>query len=233
MSNDRYARYGAASGIIAIVLILIGYSVATQDIPDVSASADDWASYYSANQNQIQTGLTLVGVGLFFYIWFLGSVRSALALAEGGNGRLASVAYGGGLISAAFFVVAVSATAAAAFRPDEIDPTITRALSDLGIVVGAPAAAGFTALFAATAIVGYRYNAVPAPVAGFSALAAVTQPLALGVALTDSGAFAADGLLGLWVPIVTFALAVLTLSGTLMRQPTAASAGGRPAAGPQ
>ncbi len=219
MGNDSFARYAAASGILAVILILVGYAVATPDIPDVDAAAEDWGAYYSDNQSQIQVGTTIVAIGLFFFIWFLGSLRSALSAAEGGTGRLASVAYGGGLVSAVFFVVGLTAVQVAAFRPDEIDPTITRAVSDINIVCGAPAAAGFTALFAATAIVGYRHRALPAPVAGFSALAAITQPLGLGVGVTDSGAFSGDGFLGLWVPIITFALALLTASGALIRQP--------------
>jgi hypothetical protein len=218
MANDRNARYGAASGIIAIVLILVGYMIATKDIPDVSASADEWLGFVTDNQSQIQTGTTIVGVGLFFYIWFLGSLRSALSLAEGGAGRLASVAYGGGLVGATFFVIGLTAIQASAFRTDA-SADVVRGLSDIATVCGAPAAAGFTALFAATAIVGYRHKAVPAAVAGFSALAAITQPLALGVGVTDTGAFAGDGVLGLWVPFVTFALGILTLSGALYRQP--------------
>ena len=77
-------------------------------------------------------------------------------------------------------VIADSAGAGAALRPQDLDPNTTRALNDLGVVVGGPGAAGFTALFAATAIVGYRHGAIPAPVAEFSALAAITQPLGYG-----------------------------------------------------
>jgi hypothetical protein len=65
---------------------------------------------------------------------------------------------------------------------------------------------------------------VAAPIAGFSALAAITQPLGYGVAVTDSGVFASDGVLGLVIPVITFAIAILTLSGALMRQPTPSSA---------
>jgi hypothetical protein len=217
MANDKYARYGAATGILAVILILVGYSIATQDVPATDAPADDWLSYVTDNQSQIQVGTTIVAVGLFFYIWFLGSLRSALSLAEGGSGRLASIAFGGGIVSAGFFVIGLTAVQAAAFRTDA-SADVVRALSDIGTVCGAPAAAGFAALFGATAIVGYRYRPIPAPVAGFSALAAITQPLALGVGVTDSGPFAADGVFGLWVPIITFAVAILTLSAALVRR---------------
>jgi hypothetical protein len=60
---------------------------------------------------------------------------------------------------------------------------------------------------------------VPAPVAGLSALAAITQPLAYGVAVTDSGPFAADGVLGGFIPIITFVVAMLGLSLALIREP--------------
>jgi hypothetical protein len=219
MGNDRYARYGAATGIIFLVFMVVGFSLYGADIPDTDAPAEEWATWYSDHESRIQTGLTLVGVGLFFFIWFLGSLRTALAAAEVGGGRLASVAYGGGLISAVFLMIAVTGAAAAAFHAGEVDPAITQALNDLGLVVGGPAAGAVTALFAATAIVGYRHGALPAPVAGFSALAAITQPLAYGVAVTESGAFAADGVLGLWAPVFTFVVAIFALSAALIRQP--------------
>ena len=218
MDNDRFARYGAATGIIAVVLILVGFSIFGSDLPDTNASAQDWASFFTDHQSRIQLGVTIVGVGLFFFIWFLGSLRSAIAAAEGGTGRLASIAFGGGLIGVVSLLIALTGAAAAAFHPDQVDPNLTRALNDFGTLGAAPGAAGFTALFAATAIAGYRHGALPAPIAGFSALAAITQPLAYGIAVTDHGAFASDGVLGFVIPVITFSLAILTASVALMRQ---------------
>jgi hypothetical protein len=228
MSDDRYARYGAAAGIISVILTVVGFAVFGSDIPDTDASAQEWSSFYVDNQDQIQTGVTLLGIGAFFFVWFLGSLRSAIAAAEGGSARLASIALAGGTVAAVFFVVVATVSAAAAFRPDEVDPTITRALSDVGLVSAAPAAAGFTALFAAMAIAGYRHGALPAPVAGLSALAAIAQPLAYGVAVTETGAFAADGVLGLWVPFATAVVAILAASAALMRNPTPSRAAAAP-----
>jgi hypothetical protein len=232
MNDDRFARYGAATGILAVLLIVGSFvGLILPNAPDLDAPGTDWASYFTDHQSRIQVGVIVLGAGLFFFIWFLGSLRSALARAEGGEGRLASVAFAGGIIAVATLLIAASGGAVAALRPEDLDPNTIRAFNDLGVVAGAPGAAGFTALFAATAIVGYRHGAVPAPIAGFSALAAITQPLAYGVAVTDSGAFAADGVLGGFIPIITFVIAVLTLSYALMRQPGgyAANAGGRSA----
>jgi len=220
MSDDRFARYGAASGILAVLLTVGGFvGFILPNAPDLDAPGTDWATYFTAHQSRIQVGVIVLGVGLFFFIWFLGSLRSALARAEGREGRLASIAFGGGIVAVASLLIAASAGAVAALRPEDLDPNTTRALNDLGVVAGGPGAAGFTALFAATAIVGYRHRAVPAPVAGLSALAAITQPLAYGVAVTDSGAFAASGLLGGFIPIITFVVATLALSYALIREP--------------
>src|SRR3954452_23579893 len=220
VNDDRFASYGAASGIVAVILVVGAFvGLILPDAPDVNASGTDWAAYFVDHQSRIQVGVIVAGVGLFFFAWFLGSVRSALANAEGGQGRLASVAFGGGILAIVTLLVGISAGAVAALRPGDLDPNTTRALNDFGLVMGGPGAAGFTALFAATAIVGYRHKAVPAPIASFSALAAITQPLAYGVAVTDSGAFAADGVLGGFIPIITFVLAMLTLSYALIRRP--------------
>jgi hypothetical protein len=226
MNRDRYASWAALSGVVATILLVGAFAgLILPNSPDTDGSATAWASYYIDHGSRIQVGITVAGVGLFFFAWFLGSVRTALARAEGGQARLTSVAFGGGILAITTLLVGGAAIGVAALRPIDVDPAITRAMSDLSFVLGGPGAAGFTAFFGAIAIVGYRHNALPAPVAGFSALAAITQPLAYGVAVTDTGPFAADGVLGGLVPIVTFVLAMVTLSAALVRKPEGYAAG--------
>ena len=229
MEKGSYARYGAATGIVGLILVFVGFSMFSTDIPDADGSAQQWQAFFVDHQNRIQTGLTVAGVGLFFFIWFLGSVRAAIAAAEGGAGRLASIAHGGGLVGTAALVAGLTGYLTAAFHPQGTDPAVTRALADFGTLVAAPASAGFTALFAAVAVAGYRHAALPAPVAGISALAAIGQLCAYPTGVTDTGAFAPDGVLGLWVPLVTFAIAALAISGTLVSR---AGGGARAARAP-
>ncbi|MGH2964325.1 MAG: hypothetical protein ACRDMH_02945, partial [Solirubrobacterales bacterium] len=68
-----------------------------------------------------------------------------------------------------------------------------------------------------------RHKALPAWVAGLSALAAVLQPLGLGTVLTDSGAFAASGVLGGFVPFLSFVIGYLAISIGLMQRSTPAA----------
>lgn len=215
MERGRHAQLGAATGILAVILLIVGFSVFSSDIPDADASAQQWLQFFSDHQDRIQTGLTVAGVGIFFFIWFLGSLRDAIAGAEGGTGRLASVAHGGGIVASVGFVIGLAGFLTAAFHP-AADPQVIHAFADFGSMCAAPAAAGFVALFAATAVAGYRHGAFPAWVAGISALAAIGQAFAYGTALSDSGAFAPDGVFGLWVPFFTFAIAVIALSGSMI-----------------
>jgi hypothetical protein len=218
-SSDTHARQGAAGGLIFAILSIIGFAIVIPKPPDVDSSAAVIAAYYVDHQDALRAGLTMVGIGIFFYIWFLGSLRSALAAAEGGSGRLTSIVYGAGLIAPAVLMLGLTAALTAAFRPEDVDPAVTRAFNDFFVISAAPAASALVAFFAATAAVGFRHRALPRWAAWTSAVAAVGQLPAIGAALTTTGAFAGDGALGLFVPVFTFFVALIAISVALMRAP--------------
>jgi hypothetical protein len=224
MSNDRHASEGAVAGIVFAVLVIVGFVFVVPKPPDIDSSAAAFASYYTDHQDAIRAGLTIIGIGLFFFIWFLGTLRGALAAAEGGTGNLSSIAFGAGLIGAAVLMVGLTAGEAAAFRPGDVDPGVTRGLSDIFVVSAAPAAAALTAFFAAIAMAGFRYRALPGWAAWISAIAAVCQLPAFGAGVTQTGAFAGDGVLGLFVPIFAFLVGLVSISIALMRSPAPAAA---------
>src|SRR5918995_4026470 len=113
MDNDRYARYGALTGIVFVVLLVIGFLIVTPTPPDLDSPVNEWSEYYTDEQDAIRAGIVIVSVSLFFFIWFLGSVATALRVAIG-NPRLPTVAFGGGIPFVAAIFVAITATAAAA-----------------------------------------------------------------------------------------------------------------------
>jgi hypothetical protein len=219
MSNDRGAFEGGVAGLVFAVLVIVGFVFVVPKPPDVDSSAATFASYYVDHQDAIRAGLTIIGIGLIFFIWFLGSLRGALAAAEGGTARLASIAFGAGLIGAAVLMVGLAAGEAAAFRPGDVDPGVTRALSDVFVVSAAPAAAALTAFFAAIAMAGFRFRALPGWTAWICAIAAACQLPAFGAGVTQTGAFAGDGALGLFLPIFSFLVALVAISIALMRSP--------------
>jgi len=218
MTDDRYAKYGAATGLIAVILFIVGFLIVTPSPPDFNAPAEEVSAYFIDEQDGIRAGVLIVSIALFFYIWFLGSLTSTLRISAG-NPRLPSIAFAGGVIGGALFLVTLTAIAAAAFRPDQATPEITQALNDVGLIAAAPAAGAFAALFGATALVILRSNALAEWLGWLAAITAVTQLLPLGVMFTDDGAFAADGALGLIVPVIAFVVTIGALSISIMRLP--------------
>ena len=217
MSDRDWERLGAATGALSVLLFIVGFAIIPTP-PDVDASAIEIHAYYADEQWGIQASMVLLTGALFFFIWFLGSLRSALRAAEGGTGRVSSIAFAGGLVSAGALFTLITLIAGAAFRPDETTAEVTSAINDLAVVSGAPALAGLTALFAASGKEALRHGALPRSIGLLLVLAALAQPFAVGAMLTDSGVFAGDGVLGLFLPIAAFAVAILATSGALVQR---------------
>ena len=133
-------------------------------------------------------------------------------------GRVSSIAFAGGLVSAGALFALITLIAGAAFRPEEVTAEVTTAINDLAVVSGAPGLAGLTALFAASAKVALRHGAFPSSIGLLLVLAALAQPFAVGTMLTDSGVFAGDGVLGLFLTVATFGIAILATSGSLVQR---------------
>ena len=214
MNDDRYVEYGAATGIVFVVLTLIGFAAVIPTPPDLNAPSQDWASYFLSHHSAIRAGIVILAVAFFFYIWFLGTLTSVLRIASG-TPRLPSITLIGGVIGGSCLLVGLAAEAVAAFRPQGVDPLITRALNDIFVLVGVAAIPAFTAFFAATAIVLLRSGAFPAWLGWLTAVAAAVQPLTFGALFTKSGAFAGDGALGLFVPLIVTFVTFFALSALI------------------
>ena len=214
MNDDRYVEYGAATGIVFVILTLIGFAAVIPTPPDLNAPSQEWASYFLNHHSAIRAGVVILAVAFFFYIWFLGTLTSVLRIASG-TPRLPSITLIGGTIGGACMLVGLAAEAVAAYRPQGVDPLITRALNDIFVIVGVAAIPAFTAFFAATAIVLLRSGAFPAWLGWLTVAAAVVQPLTFGALFTKSGAFAGDGALGLFVPLIITFVTFFALSALI------------------
>jgi hypothetical protein len=103
----------------------------------------------------------------------------------------------------------------AAYRPQGVDPVLTRALNDIFVLVGVAAIPAFTAFFAAAAVVILRTGAFPAWLGWLLVIGALVQPLTFGALFTKSGAFAGDGVLGLFIPFIVSLVAIFALSALI------------------
>ena len=211
MNNDRFAQYGAATGIAFVVLLVVGFLIVTPTPPDLNAPSQEWSSYFLAHHSAVRAGIVLVAISLGFFIWFVGTLASVLRVAAG-SPRLPSIAFAGGVLGAASVMVAIAAASVAAYRPQGVDPLVTRALNDIGVMTAVAGIPAFAVLFLATALVILRFGALPAWLGWLSLVAAAVQPLTFGILFTKGGAFAGDGVLGLFLPLGVALVAIFAIS---------------------
>jgi hypothetical protein len=230
MEDPRWERYGAASGILAVLAIIAGFLVFPMP-PDVDAATPKVAKYYIDHKDGVRAAIALFTLALLFFTWFLATLRAALNRAEGPVGRLSMLAFGAGLIASALLAVNFGATATAAFRPEQTPAEVTRALNDLGLMVAAVSAFALVASLLATALVVLRTGVLPPWVAWLSGVAALFNAITIASIFTDNGAFAADGAFGFFIPFLLFVVWLLATSIALLRS-LGATAAGRPAGGP-
>jgi hypothetical protein len=213
MSNAKAERVGAATGIMFVLLIVIGLFVVIPKAPAFDASPARIQQFYIQHRHDLHVGLFIASFGFFFFVWFLGSLVSHLRSAEGHDGRLSAIVFGSGLIFIVDFVIGLAVVAVAAFRPAQTSAELIRALNDFVFLIAVPVALVATAFFAAIARLSFKTGALPAWLSELAVLAAIGSGLAVGGFFSDSGAFSAgDGALGFYVPFISFLLWILLAS---------------------
>lgn len=214
MRDDSWAPYGAAAGAFAIVLFAIG-SLLTGDRPSFDAPGAELAAHLEEQRTQIQLGSAFLASLAPFFVWFLATVAS-LVRASGPRARRAGVvAFGCGLAFIAVFLIDVTALAVSALRPENLAaaPELAVALRDIEFLAMGIAAFLLSGMLVAFAVLTLRDKALwPQWLGWLAAIAALAYALRVGTLFTTEGAFAVDGVLGLWVPVIGAAAWILLAS---------------------
>ena len=196
MSSSRGAEaYGAAAGAITVALF-VAAALVIGERPAFDAPAAEVAAHFDENRTRIQVQCALIALSAPFWIWFLATVAPPVS-------RAGAVAFGCGLTFLALFLVDVTTLAVGALRPENMtaSPELAVTLRDVEFLLMGMAAfvvAGMLLAFAALPI-------WPRWLARLAVLAAGAYALRLGTLFTTEGPFAADGVLGLYVPAGAFA----------------------------
>jgi Domain of unknown function (DUF4386) len=216
MSNDRWIRVGAATGVAAVVLFAVGFAIVPA-VPDADAPASEMASYFADDPNAIQVGSAFLAASALALLWFLATLTSVLRAAEGGP-RLASTAFGAGLLAIGVFLAGIAIFSVAALRPENMQasPELAQALYDFNAMGYAVSALVFGGFFVAVAVVTLRFGGLPAWLGWLALVAALATVLRLGSLFTTDGPFAFDGVLGFWAGLVAFAAWTLAASIVLV-----------------
>lgn len=162
MNESRLEKLAPLTGIIMIGFLMIG--VFLINAFDHRPTADRAAEIFGQNPGRVALGGSLGLVSGLFLIWFAGSVYSALREREGGTGRLSTIAFGGGVMSAIGLITGYGVIYFAggqAGRPGGISPA--QALIPYGlfeVLIGL--LHGLAVLIGATGILSLRTKSFPA-----------------------------------------------------------------------
>jgi hypothetical protein len=217
MRQGSPAPYGAAAGAAGIVLFVAG-TLVMGDRPGFDAGGAEIAADLEENRTRIQLGCAILAAWTPLFVWFLATVASLAGDAGSGARRAAAVAFGCGIVFTALFLVDVTALAVSALRPENMaaDPELAVALRDFEWLAMGSASFVMAGVLAAFAVLVLGHGAVWRRWIGWLAVvAAALYLLRAGTLFATGGAFAADGILGLYVPVVAVAGWILVASVAL------------------
>jgi hypothetical protein len=204
VADARGRKFDAATGIGFAVLAVVAFL-----LPGTPPKADDstakLGSYFSDHHSDLLTGNLLLGVAGLLFLWFLGSLRSYLRAAEGGEGRLSAATFGAGVAGIVLLLAGAALLSAIAFKLADgrlPDPTITRAFFDASSAFFGMVGFAFAVFFGAASCSAARSGALP-PWAYWSGSAVAVLQLLGGLTLVaKSGFFATGGALSIIAPFV-------------------------------
>jgi hypothetical protein len=205
----------------AIVLFGVGFVLIAGMVPPTGES---WTSnrvveFYGENRNAIRVGLILSMFATALLLPVYSAISEQLRQIEGQGSMLAPIQWGGAVILVAFFQIICLLWLLASFRTDT-DPDVVRAATDYGWLVWTiliPTLSLQWICMAIATFVDPREDAVWPRWAGYVFIwVALTNAGGICAVFLKTGPFSWNGLIGWWLPTISFAL-VMTMNMCLMR----------------
>ena len=213
-------RLGAAAGAAGVALFVVA-ALVQGSRPEFDAPAREVAAWYGEERTRIQLSAALCAAAVPLLVWFLATVVAVAREAGPDARRAAAVAFGCGLVFLALFTVDVTTLAVGALRPENMaaEPELAAALRDLELLLMGTGAFPASAMLAALALLALREAAVwPRRIGWLAAAAAAVYLLRVGTVFTTEGPFAADGVLGIYVPVAALVGWIFVASADLTRR---------------
>jgi hypothetical protein len=167
--SAELARWAALGGILYVVLFVIGTILLYAGAPDSDSAPAKIISYYSdsGHRDKIGIGWVLAGLGLFFFLWFLSTLRAWVRRLEGGDGFLTALTTIGGVVYATLALAAIAVNMGIRTMSDDtfhhtVYPGLIHAADDASYVLHATGGAGAAAMIIAASVAAMRVRAWPA-----------------------------------------------------------------------
>jgi hypothetical protein len=201
-SSAGLVRWASLGGILYVVLFVIGVIVMFDGEPDSDSSPARVIAYYSkaSHRDKISIGWIIAGLGIFFFLWFLASLRRAVRRWEGDDGYLTALTTIGGAVYATLAFAAIALNAGIRTMSDDtfhhtVYPGLIHAADDASYMMHATGGAGASAMIIAATLAAWRAGVIPSwagwlgMLAGFLALFSII--------------FFPQAAIGLWILIVS------------------------------
>jgi hypothetical protein len=161
--STRFERSSALSGVLAVVLWVVGLvtSIGLSDSISDSATNAQVLTWVKGNANTILVGDWLYMLGCAAFLWFLATLRGRIATVEGGVGTVAGIVFGGGVATAVLGMLMPSGDIAIAINKNDVSASTAGALHATTnmFFVGVEMAA--IVLIAGVAVASFRTAVVP------------------------------------------------------------------------
>lgn len=151
-------RWSPLAGVVAVLLWIIGIVIAG-DIENKDTGREILAQYNSDGNQILAAGLIWL-IGTAFFVWFLGSLRSRLAAAEGPNAHFSAIAFAGGIVASVFLMLIPTANMVGVDQKEDLDASAALAINKIGDIFWIGLLYTAPVLLAATAVVALRTGAV-------------------------------------------------------------------------
>ena len=152
------ARLAFLGGAIYVVLFVIGTVVLFSGAPNGDAAPAKVISWYSdsGHRDRVSAGWILIGLSLFFLLWFVAALRRAVSLIDGEGILTAVVGLGGGIyIALAGAAVALNVgirTMSDDTYQHRVYPELIHATGDATWIMHATGALGLAAMIIAASL---------------------------------------------------------------------------------
>jgi hypothetical protein len=204
------ARVSALGGVAYVVFFIVGTILLYAGAPDNDSPPAEIVKYYSdsGHRDRIGVGWIVAGLGIFFFLWFLGRLRQTVRRHEGGDGFLTAVTTIGGGVYATLAFAAIAVNMGIRTMSDDtynhqVFPDLIHAADDASYILHATGGAGAAAMVIAATLAARRARII-APWVGVLGVIA-------GICALASIFFFTQIALALWIAIVSV---LLFLRGT-------------------
>jgi hypothetical protein len=126
-----WQRFFAACSLIFAVLTGAGLEGFWPQPPKFYWTASQTAHYYVVHETRFRIGITLITIGMAFLLAWTVQFCLMLSRLEGGSRAVSAVTFASLISTPVLLAFDLGVFTIAAFRPESINPDVTRALSDV------------------------------------------------------------------------------------------------------